>query len=147
MHKPVIIPYVFAAAIIYGADHLMRLVKSRVCKARIRPIPELSVTRIEVPHINAGWRAGQHVRLRVIASGMGWWGWTENHPFTIASVSNSQDGLVLMCKKSGSWTSKLYELAKTSGYGESGKGTGGDVKVMIEGPYGNAMVFFLQSGD
>jgi len=67
---------------------------------------------------------------------MGWWGWTENHPFTISSVSNTQDGLVLMCKKSGSWTSKLYEAAKASGYGERGKGSGRDVKVMVEGPYG-----------
>jgi len=67
---------------------------------------------------------------------MGWFGWTENHPFTIASVSKTEEGLVLMVKKTGKWTSRLYDLAIASGYGENGKGTGGNVKVMIEGPYG-----------
>jgi predicted ferric reductase len=67
---------------------------------------------------------------------MGWWGWTENHPFTIASVSETEDGLVLMCKKVGRWTSRLYDMAIANGYGEGGNGTGGNVKVMIEVPYG-----------
>ena len=110
--------------------------KLRICTARIRPLPELSMTRIEISKLNAGWRAGQHVRLRVLSYGMGWFGWTENHPFTIASVSKTEEGLVLMVKKTGKWTSRLYDLAIASGYGENGKGTGGNVKVMIEGPYG-----------
>jgi ferric-chelate reductase len=94
------------------------------------------MTRIEISKLNAGWRAGQHVRLRVLSQGMGWFGWTENHPFTIASVSKTEEGLVLMVKKTGKWTSRLYDLAIASGYGENGKGTGGNVKVMVEGPYG-----------
>ncbi|KIM76946.1 hypothetical protein PILCRDRAFT_825962 [Piloderma croceum F 1598] len=135
-HKPVVIPYVFAAVILYGVDHLVRLVKMRICTVRIRPLPELSTTRIEVPKLNAGWRAGQHVRLRVLSSRMGWWGWTENHPFTIASVSETEEGLVLMCKKTGKWTGKLYDMALASGYGEGGSNAGGNVRAMIEGPYG-----------
>jgi hypothetical protein len=67
---------------------------------------------------------------------MGWWGWTETHPFTIASVSETEEGLVLLCKKAGKWTGKLYEMAIASGYGESGKGRGRNVMVMLEGPYG-----------
>ena len=86
-HVPVAIPYVLVAAGVYGLDRVMRLVKSRVVMARLRPLPELGMTRVEVPAINAGWRAGQHVRLRVLSFGMGWRGWTEAHPFTIASVS------------------------------------------------------------
>ena len=70
---------------------------------------------------------------------MGWWGWTESHPFTIASVSNTDDGLVLAVKQVGSWTTKLYDIAKASGYGQGGKMAGRKVKVMIEGPYGTLL--------
>jgi ferric-chelate reductase len=127
------------AVTLYGVDHLVRLVKMRICTVRIRPLPELSTTRIEVPKLNAGWRAGQHVRLRVLSSQMGWWGWTENHPFTIASVSETEEGLVLMCKKTGKWTGKLYDMALASGYGEGGSRAGGNVRATIEGPYGKLL--------
>lgn len=134
LHKVAMAPYVFTCAGIMGFDLLFRLVKSRIHTATIRPISQLDLTRVEVHGINAGWRAGQHVRLRVLSMGMGWWGWTEIHPFTIASMSGGQEGLVLMCKKTGSWTKKLYEIAKEGGYTEGGVGR--DIKVMIEGPYG-----------
>jgi hypothetical protein len=61
---------------------------------------------------------------------------TEVHPFTIASVTNTEEGLVLMCKKAGRWTSKMFEMAGTSAYGEQGTEVGRNVKVMVEGPYG-----------
>jgi hypothetical protein len=147
-HKPAIVPYVLAAGTIYGIDHLTRLVKLRICTARIKPLPELETTNVQILTLNTGWRAGQHVRLRVLSSRMGWWGWTENHPFTIASMSDTEDGLILMCKQSGtvgSWTARLYDLAKASGYahGRSGKMTvGRNVKVMIEGPYGTYAVVY-----
>ena len=86
--------------------------------------------------INAGWRAGQHVRLRVLSTAMGLLGMTEVHPFTIASVSRTDEGLVLLCKKSGRWTTKMYEMSSTSVYGEQGQEIGRSVKVMVEGPYG-----------
>jgi len=129
------LPYVLACSGIYGFDYLLRITKTRISRAFIRPLPEFGATRIEVPSVNAGWRAGQHVRVRVISSSMGWWGWTEVHPFTIASVAGGQEGLVLLCKKSGSWTSKLYEMAKVGGYTEGGVGR--EVTIMIEGPYGD----------
>ena len=47
----------------------------------------------------------------------------------------SEEGLVLMCKKTGTWTTKLYELARRAEYGEAG-GYAHDVRVLIEGPYG-----------
>jgi predicted ferric reductase len=72
---------------------------------------------------------------------MGWYGWMESHPFTIASVSNTGDGLVLMIKQTGSWTTRLYDMAKASGYGESGKKTVKKVKVMVDGPYGTVLHF------
>ncbi|KAF7419392.1 hypothetical protein PC9H_001981 [Pleurotus ostreatus] len=139
-HKPVMVPYVLATLAIYALDRLLRILKTRIKTATIRPIPELGLTRVEIPHLNAGWRAGQHVQLRVLSAGMGWTGWMEAHPFTIAScgtnigVGGAQEGLVLMCKKAGDWTNDLFELAKVGGYSE--RGVQRDVKVMVEGPYG-----------
>ena len=106
--------------------------KSRFSLAHIHSLPELDLTRVEIPAINAGWRAGQHVRLRVISFKMGWFGWAKVHPFTIANVAESgPEGMVLMCKRAGGWTRKLYEIAKL------GVGCGGrEVRVVVEGPYG-----------
>lgn len=104
---------------------------------------EMEVTRVEVPYVNAGWRAGQHVRLRVLSFSLGWWAWTEVHPFTIASVSGSEEGMVLMCKRAGDWTRKLYDFAKSGGYTHGG---GRQVKVMLEGPYGGfELITFFSS--
>lgn len=118
-------------------DRLIRLLKTRYTTARLRALHELGMTRVEVNGINAGWRAGQHVRLRVLEGGLGWFGWLEAHPFTIASVSKSpsEEGLILMCKKTGMWTNRLFDLAKRREYGEVG-GLDRDVRVLIEGPYG-----------
>ncbi|KIM43579.1 hypothetical protein M413DRAFT_25919 [Hebeloma cylindrosporum] len=136
MHKPATLPYTFACIALYAFDHVARLVKSRLAVAHIRPLPELDLTRVEIPTINAGWRAGQHVRLRVISVKMGWLGWAEVHPFTIASVAESgPEGMVLMCKRAGGWTRKLHEIAKSGGYEEGGIG-GREVRVVVEGPYG-----------
>lgn len=139
-------PYVVLAGVFYAIDHAVRMVKTRITTATLRPIPELGLTRVEVPSINAGWRAGQHVRLRVLSTGMGIWGMTEVHPFTIASVSQTEEGLVLLCKKSGRWTSRMYEMANTSTYGDHGKELGTSVKVMVEGPYGMCAPSCTRSG-
>ncbi|KAJ7489400.1 hypothetical protein FB451DRAFT_1337155 [Mycena latifolia] len=134
-HYPQILPYgyVYASIAIYGFDKLLRIAKTRISTATIRPIPELGVTRVEIPYINTGWRAGQHVRVQVLSTAMGVAGWAEVHPFTIASESNSAEGLILMCKKTGNWTHKLFATAANSW---SEKGVGRDVKIMVEGPYG-----------
>ncbi|TFK81375.1 incomplete iron reductase [Polyporus arcularius HHB13444] len=136
-HYPVCVPYVVTAAVAYGLDRFLRVIKSSVVTARLRPLPDLGVTRVEIPALNAGWRAGQHVRLRVFSLGMGFRGWAEAHPFTIASVSRcpSGEGLVLMVKKAGDWTTKLYDVAQRADYGEA-NGLGGNVRVLVEGPYG-----------
>ncbi|KAG0693168.1 ferric reductase like transmembrane component-domain-containing protein [Suillus ampliporus] len=135
-HEPACVPYVIAACVFYILDHVIRAVKTRITTARLRPIPELGITRVEVPSLNSGWRAGQHVRLRVLSSSMGWWGWTEVHPFTIANVTQTSEGMVLMCKKTGRWTNNLFSMAQTASYGETGKEVGRDVRVIVEGPYG-----------
>ncbi|KAF8201138.1 hypothetical protein K438DRAFT_1671354 [Mycena galopus ATCC 62051] len=133
-HKPQLRPYIYVALGFYGLDHFLRLVKTRMYNAVVRPLPDMGTTRIEVPQLNAGWRAGQHVRLRVLSSALGLTGWAESHPFTIASVSGGPEGLVLMVKKSGDWTNKLFDFAKAGGYTEAGVGR--NVNVVLEGPYG-----------
>lgn len=119
----------------YAMDHLFRILKTRVATAHLRPLPELDATRVEIPSLNAGWRAGQHVRLRVLSTAMGWGAWMEVHPFTIASVTKSEEGMVLLVKKAGGWTKKMYEVAKKNNH-QIDNGVGMDVKVIIEGPYG-----------
>ncbi|KAJ6477172.1 hypothetical protein C8R47DRAFT_985102 [Mycena vitilis] len=132
-HYPQLIPYLFATGAIFGLDKLMRLAKTRISTATIRPLPELGMTRIEIPYINKGWRAGQHVRIQILSSAVGIMGWAQAHPFTIASESGSNEGLVLMCKKTGTWTQKLYSGASAN---RAEWGVGRSVKVVVEGPYG-----------
>ena len=48
---------------------------------------------------------------------------------------------MLIVKKSGTWTKRLFDMAQTGGYTEAGIGR--DVTVMIEGPYGSQPAFFL----
>ncbi|KAI6044529.1 ferric reductase like transmembrane component-domain-containing protein [Pisolithus marmoratus] len=135
-HRPACIPYVVAASVFYGLDHLSRLAKTRITTAMFHPIPELGLTRIEIPTLNSGWRAGQHIRLRVFSTGMGFLGLTEVHPFTIANAERREEGMVLMCKKAGRWTTKMYELSSTGKYDEQGGEVDKVVRVMVEGPYG-----------
>ena len=96
---------------------------------------ELHMTQVYIPQLNSGWRAGQHVRLRVLSSAMGLYGWAEAHPYTIASASEGtvQEGVVLLCKNTGRWTRRLYDIAAEDRRGACG---GSDVKIWVEGPYG-----------
>jgi NAD(P)H-flavin reductase len=111
----------------------MRLVKSRIATANVTHIPQLDMAYVQIPTVNSGWRAGQHVRLRILSGGMGVFGWTESHPFTIASASGSNDGLVLLCKKAGDWTGRLVHLAKELSRDVEGQGK---LNVWVEGPFG-----------
>lgn len=129
-------------------DHICRLFKTTFVYATITAIPELGCTRIEVPHLTRGWRAGQHVRLRTISSLMGPLDALEAHPFTIATVSESDggEGLTLYAKNAGDWTNRLYEAAKgtqrelEAGSTEKGLRTAPEqstkMRMVLEGPYG-----------
>ncbi|KAH9918083.1 uncharacterized protein B0H18DRAFT_1032519 [Fomitopsis serialis] len=135
-HNPTAQPYIFSAVAVYALDRLLRILKSRITSAHLHPVPELSMVRVQVHAVNGGWRAGQHVRIKVLSMGMGIYGWMEPHPFTIASVAENANGqgLTLMCKKAGDWTGKLYSLAQGSKDSESQMGK--DVTVLVDGPYG-----------
>ncbi|EUC57319.1 incomplete iron reductase, partial [Rhizoctonia solani AG-3 Rhs1AP] len=137
-HAPGAVPYAIAALSLYALDQVLRLFKSRVATATITPVPALKCTQLSIPEIARGWRAGQHVRVRVLNSKMGMMGWAESHPFTIASISSPRgggDGLTLLIKQAGDWTNSLYSLSQHVSSSESA-GSGSRVKVVIEGPYG-----------
>ena len=66
MHEQEAMPYVVLGVAIYGFDHLLRVVRTRISTARIRSLPDLGMTRVEIRTIRTGWRAGQHVRVRFL---------------------------------------------------------------------------------
>ncbi|KAG8695636.1 hypothetical protein FRC08_007649 [Ceratobasidium sp. 394] len=133
-HQPTVaIPYVVTCIALYGADQLARLAKTRLRKAILEPVPELECTHVFIPQVDKGWVAGQHVRLRVLSFGVGIFGWTEAHPFTIANASNDvSGGLSLVCKRAGDWTSGLYRMASQRSKEDGHR----SVYVLVEGPYG-----------
>jgi predicted ferric reductase len=133
IHHPAMRIYLLVCLIFLFSDLSVRVLKSRLTYAYIRPIPELEMTRIHIPSINAGWRAGQHVRLHMCLRSTT--SWVEAHPLTITSVSKEQEGMVLMCKKANGWTKQLYEMAKVEDY-MAGLGRGRRMRVVVEGPYG-----------
>ncbi|KAF8347435.1 hypothetical protein F5887DRAFT_1172715 [Amanita rubescens] len=142
-HYPQTLPFIIAVSVVYLLDRVLCLLKTRLVTATISPLSAFSATRVEIPSLNHGWRAGQHVRIRVLSSSLGWFGWMEPHPFTIASApvdSNidliEEQGLVLICKKAGGWTSKLFDMAKAPPVDSGATLTNRTVKILIEGPYG-----------
>lgn len=53
----------------------------------------------------------------------------ESHPFTISTASDSGNGVQLVVKRAGDWTSAVYDLAMRDPAGVK-------VRCSLEGPYG-----------
>jgi ferric-chelate reductase len=125
-----------AGANIYIISMIFTLFKTKVTKAELLALQTASSTVVTIPALRTGWRAGQHVRIRVPA--LGWRLGFEGHPFTISSAPDGE-GLILMCKNSGDWTRALHELAQgPAGHAESALGPNApvDVTMIVEGPHG-----------
>ncbi|KIL62831.1 hypothetical protein M378DRAFT_80578 [Amanita muscaria Koide BX008] len=131
-------PYIIAVSVIYLVDRVIRVLKTRLVTATIAPLSSLASTRVEIKGLNHGWRAGQHVRVRVLSISLGWFNWLEAHPFTIASAPETSDGLVLICKKTGDWTNRLFDMANDPRDAVEAGLTGRKVRLLIEGPYGGS---------
>ncbi|KIO19016.1 hypothetical protein M407DRAFT_153146 [Tulasnella calospora MUT 4182] len=116
-----------ATFFILGLDYICRLFKSHFTTVTLTALPDFGATRIEVPRLTRGWKAGQHVRLRAFTFKLGLFAFAEAHPFTIASVSETRNGqgVILYVKSAGDWTKKLYDAASEPGKGglENGNGT------------------------
>ncbi|WWD21829.1 hypothetical protein CI109_106317 [Kwoniella shandongensis] len=141
LHRPQAEPYAIACGAIYGASILFSLTKTRFATARLEAMPGADTTLITIPELRSGWRAGQHVRIRIPAFGIP--RGLESHPFSIASAPNG-DGLVLMCKAAGDWTTELYEYACQGSITETGE-KGRNVTVVLEGPHGGLGNIMLES--
>ncbi|KAH9935370.1 ferric reductase like transmembrane component-domain-containing protein [Fomitopsis serialis] len=141
LHERSTTPYVITALVLYLFDRLLRIAQTRLTHAHPRALPVLGTVRLTLPTLSTGWRAGQHVRVKVLSTGMGWWGWAESHPFTVASCAedggrgSEGEGLVLLCKSAGKWGERLMELARRAEYCEAGGGSP-RVRVLVDGPFG-----------
>ncbi|KAA1477942.1 hypothetical protein DENSPDRAFT_885508 [Dentipellis sp. KUC8613] len=174
-HVPPTKPYILAATALLALDRVLRLFKSRLTRATASPLPALRSTHLALPALRAGWLAGQHVRLVVVApsGGMGVGAWLAAaarvllgaaRPFTVADAPGGA-GLELIVKGTeGRWTGWLYDVARGEGKGkvvekEAGAGAllegggggarlGRELQVIVEGPYSGPghTVFAAYSG-
>lgn len=65
MHVPVAVPYCLGGAGLYGLELLARLIKTKIATAEFKIMGDSVL--VQVPEVTTGWRAGQHVILRVPA--------------------------------------------------------------------------------
>ncbi|KAG0149869.1 hypothetical protein CROQUDRAFT_668977 [Cronartium quercuum f. sp. fusiforme G11] len=149
--------YIFFGAGCVMVDRLLRIFNTRWGTAHFTSLPG-SVTMIEVTKTGTGWKAGQHVFLRVYSPKY----ILEKHPFTIANApaSHSPYGtnntLILVTKAHGDYTRKLHQVGLTKAalepecnynqdfkgddFGEQDPSIDSQLMVSIEGPYGSSKV-------
>ncbi|WVN85368.1 uncharacterized protein L203_100513 [Cryptococcus depauperatus CBS 7841] len=134
-HVDKAVPFCITALVFYLVSIVCSLAKTRLATAELHALPRSETTIVTIPALRTGWRAGQHVRIRVPGLGLRYG--FEAHPFTIASAPNGE-GMVLMCKGTGDWTKNLLEFAKDlkSGAPGSESGRNKSVTVILEGPWG-----------
>jgi ferric-chelate reductase len=70
---------------------------------------------------------------------MGVLSWAEAHPFTIASSGDGEDGMVLLCKRAGGWTGRLWDIANEGARAGKDGMEHACVRVLVEGPYGKRL--------
>ncbi|POW02175.1 hypothetical protein PSTT_11932 [Puccinia striiformis] len=155
MHVPKLQPIVALSMSFVVMDYFLVFMKTSLRSAVFTSLPS-GLTKVEVDRLGEGWRAGQHVYLRVFKGRHSF----EKHPFTIANAPASlspsgKNTLLLMVKASGNYTRRIHRV----GYAEAAL-VGGDLEnrkasvdekhiqalceaasdcrlaVAIEGPYG-----------
>ncbi|KAI0275847.1 hypothetical protein BGY98DRAFT_935474 [Russula aff. rugulosa BPL654] len=149
-HRSACVPFVLAAVVLYTVDHLVRIVRTRHTTGWLTAEHALNrgTTLVLVPSLRAGWRAGQHVRVRIASDGwlvwLATWFLGRARPFTIAAGPDS-GGMTLQIKALGSWSRNLLRMAEDaddirlkgmSTSAERGRGSAREVRVIVEGPYG-----------
>ncbi|KAK4698259.1 hypothetical protein P7C70_g8022, partial [Phenoliferia sp. Uapishka_3] len=136
LHVPEVArPYTYVGIGGYILDVVVRIAKTRLKSANVVTLAG-GVTMLQVSGLSNGWRAGQHVWVRVL-NGRRFY---ETHPFTIANAPADisplpgKHNLTILAKSAGDWTQALLETAsvpspeaaKSGGYGRT-------VSVSIEG--------------
>ncbi len=96
--------------------------------------------KIDMPGNSFAYEAGQYCFLRVsMVNGY------EYHPFTISSAP-SEDTISFHIRKSGDWTSQLYDTVKARSISKGGdmsdgeRGSPVEAVVAVEGPYGRLSI-------
>ncbi|KAG6890390.1 hypothetical protein C0992_001781 [Termitomyces sp. T32_za158] len=107
-------PWIFPPIAIYAFDLLMRAGRFRLKDARLIPVDD-QMTIIHIPDCDDGFRAGQHLRLRVFFGGRMF----ESHPLSIMSAPPSLSG-----------STTCLTPADMEAYYQSGSDTLG----LVEGP-------------
>ncbi|KAJ9116922.1 hypothetical protein QFC22_004580 [Naganishia vaughanmartiniae] len=138
LHISEAVPYCLAGACLYGADILLRASRTRFAEANLQVAPGTDSTIVSVPGLKEGWRAGQHIVVRIPK--MGGLDGIEGHEFTIASAPGAE-GLRLIIKNAGNWSKKLRDISLESDKTGSGLST----RVIVEGPYGGPGNMIFQS--
>ncbi|OAV89053.1 hypothetical protein PTTG_08567 [Puccinia triticina 1-1 BBBD Race 1] len=112
-HEKALRPYIICAILLHSLSSGWQVLKWKMHTATLTPLPG-KITRVEINGIKTGWKAGHHVRLRVLG---GFWQGLQAHPFTIASAPSRSgtetNSLVLYIKAVGSFTTMLYAKAVT----------------------------------
>ncbi|CAE6473105.1 unnamed protein product [Rhizoctonia solani] len=135
-HMPaIVIPYTLSGLAFYLIDLVFRACKMRIRLATITALDD-QMTMVVVHGVDDGWRAGQHVWLRILQGDRSW----ESHPFTIANAPASHTlnrgtskgpsprGLLLYARVAGNFTRALNVDARQN--------SGIQTNVIIDGPYG-----------
>lgn len=125
-HTGFLVPLLVACT--WGVDLFFRsIVMARhryPTKAKIRTLSS-TVIELSFPKVNGfDYNPGQYIYLCL--PGLSYLEW---HPFSVSSAPKMKN-VTLHIRRSGDWTSSLYELAKKSK----------EVDILIEGPYGNLAV-------
>ncbi|ETW79594.1 ferric reductase [Heterobasidion irregulare TC 32-1] len=140
-------PWIYPPLAFYGLDLLMRMFRYRIKDATLVPADD-QMTLIHVRDCDGGWKAGQHVRLRVFFGGRVF----ESHPLTImnapaATSCTSTRTIALGARVKGDWTRALNRYAKeeqsriAGALGEKKEDVAEiPVQVMLDGPYGGCSV-------
>ncbi|GAA5998791.1 hypothetical protein JCM5350_002965 [Sporobolomyces pararoseus] len=133
LHAPSVArPYTISCLVIYAFDLVLRVLKTRSSLVSLAALSS-GTTMVQAHSVNDGWRAGQHVFVRVWT----WRRWFESHPFTVAVASTSESPLdsgshklTLLAKSTGGFTRSLLERSQSSP---------APLYCNIEGPYGHPL--------
>lgn len=144
-------PWIYPPLAFYGLDLAMRLLRYRIKDASLVAVDQ-NMTLIHIHDCDAGWTAGQHVRLRVFFSGRVF----ESHPLTIVNAPPETScipsrTLTLGARVRGDWTRALNGYAREETErlleGISGNEKGDEksrvavpVHVMMDGAYGGCSI-------
>eukprot|EP01040_Poterioochromonas_malhamensis_P015746 gene15746-17678_t len=150
LYLVLIIPAFLHGAVVLGAsvflwllDVLIRYVFTKKTVKADLSVLSGDIVKISVPGGSFAYEAGQYCFLRVsMVNGY------EYHPFTISS-DGSEEKISFHVRKSGDWTTQLYDMvkekAKTTDPSGSGNMLSVEGEVAVEGPYGRLSIDLFNS--